>query len=78
MLAAGGFPLVNEKIDLKQLFEPNDIASFSNVEDLKDKINFFSKNSSAKIKMTNSARKKLIGEHTFSTRLSQALKSLSL
>jgi len=72
--ACGGFQLVDDRIAVKELFEPDkEIVFFSSVEEAKDKANFYLKNDSLRQEIALAAQKKVLQFHTYQHRLEKMI-----
>lgn len=69
ILASGGFLLTDERKDLKEFFEiSKQLETYSGVEDLIDKINFYLKNLNIAQKIAQLGKFEVAKHHTFSAR----------
>jgi spore maturation protein CgeB len=75
---AGSFVLTDHQKDMDDLFEiGKEAVCYENLEDLKHKITFYSKNNIIREKIVLAAQKRIMAEHTYSHRLESLLKTLS-
>lgn len=69
ILASGGFLLTDEREDLSEFFEiSKQLETYSNIEDLIDKINFYLKNLNIAQKIAQLGKFEVAKKHTFSVR----------
>lgn len=69
ILASGGFLLTDEREDLKEYFKiSKQLETYSNIEDLIDKINFYLKNLNIAQKIAQLGKFEVAKKHTFSAR----------
>ncbi len=66
--ASGGFVLNDKQGDLEELFEKDEIVVYSSIDDLKEKIKYYSNNESARRRISENAFIHIIKEHTYLTR----------
>ncbi|MFQ5672110.1 MAG: glycosyltransferase [Nitrospinales bacterium] len=72
--ACGAFQLVDERSELHECFRAGEeIVTFKNLEDLKNKIGFFLENPNERKTIAARARKRVLSEHTFEHRLKEML-----
>lgn len=77
ILASGGFLLTDEREDLKEFFEiSKQLETYSDIEDLIDKINFYLKNLNIAQKIAQSGKFEVAKSHTFSARAKKCAKIL--
>jgi len=63
--------------DLELCFEPNkEIIVFENIEDLKDKVNYFLVNSKEYLKVLDKGKKRVLCNHTYQNRIEKVLKEI--
>jgi len=62
---SGNFQLVDEKETIKKLFGQNELATYSNMEDLTKKINYFLKEKGLIFSIAKKAMERAISQHTF-------------
>jgi spore maturation protein CgeB len=72
----GGFVLSDHQADLDELFEPDEVARYDSAETIVDKIDYFISHSAERSAISDRARKKILGEHTYVHRIDSILKSL--
>ena len=74
LAAAGAFQLADERSLLSELFVPGEeIVTFSNTQDMKDKIGYYLAHPDERIKITAKARARIFREHTYQHRLDTML-----
>lgn len=72
--ACGGFQLVDERSELHECFRAGEeMVTFENLEDLKNKIDFYLENESERKTLAAKARARVLSEHTFEHRLTEML-----
>lgn len=77
ILASGGFLLTDEREDLKEFFEiSKQLETYSSIEDLIDKIDFYLKNLNIAQKIAQSGKFEVAKSHTFSARAKVCAKNL--
>lgn len=75
---AGGFQITNNKPGLDQLFTiGKEIATYENVNDLKEKLDYYLSNESERLKIANAAYNRAHAEHTYKHRLELLLDTVS-
>jgi spore maturation protein CgeB len=67
--ACGGFVISDWRQDLGRLFGKEEIASYTNIDDLREKIKHFLAYPEEREEMARRARKRVLGEHTFLHRM---------
>ncbi|MBN8555727.1 MAG: glycosyltransferase family 1 protein [Deltaproteobacteria bacterium] len=65
VLAVGGFPLTDERGDLPRLFKKNEIATYQNIEEASEKIDYFLSHESERQKISAAGREKVRSRHTY-------------
>ncbi|MDZ7798473.1 MAG: glycosyltransferase [Patescibacteria group bacterium] len=75
--SAGGFQLAEEKKAIKEMFPNNEIVCYENLEDLKNLVKYYLKNSKSRKAKINEARKIVIKKHTYKNRASKILNNLN-
>ena len=70
---SGGFLLTDNQEDLRILFDKNEIAVYSNEEDLKDKVNYYSQNQNTRKRISDSAMKSIRDRHTYVHRIARLI-----
>lgn len=75
--ACGGFLLTDKQSDLCELFSNDEVAVYSNVEELVDKVKFFLNNEKERLRISCNARKRILGEHTYFHRLKKIRQSIT-
>lgn len=71
--AAGGFLLTDDQETVWELFEPDEVAVYRSVEELRELIPRFLKDASARITCIERARNRILHEHTYEHRLQTLL-----
>lgn len=66
--ASGGFVLNDKQSDLEELFEKDEIVSYCSIDELKEKIQYYSNNESARRRISENALIRIIKEHTYLNR----------
>lgn len=77
VLAAGGFALTDERAELWDLFEKDEIATYSSPEELKDKITYYLSRPDLRAKMIEAGRRKVFAKHTYKHRLASLVETMS-
>ena len=73
----GSFVLTDKQADLPELFDlATEAIVYESVDDLKEKIRYYSENDSARHAIIQAAQKRILGEHTYVHRIALLLKSL--
>lgn len=73
----GAFQLINWRYGLNQLFlEDKEIVSFNSVEDLKNKLPYWLKNSEKRAEIRYNGKKRAYADHTYALRLNLLLDTL--
>ncbi|MBI5091479.1 MAG: glycosyltransferase [Candidatus Hydrogenedentes bacterium] len=68
--AAGGFVLTDAQPELERLFDSKtEVASYSSLEECRDLFRFYRAHPDARRQITERARKRVLGEHTYTHRL---------
>lgn len=74
LASAGAFQLVDERSLLSELFETgSEIITFSNTNDLKEKINFYLHHPEERRKAIEKSRTRVLKDHTYNHRLKEML-----
>ncbi|QPJ66026.1 MAG: glycosyltransferase [Candidatus Nitrohelix vancouverensis] len=72
--ACGGFQLVDERSELAELFRVDEeIAVFSSIEELKEKINYYLKHPDERLEIIAKGRARVLAEHTMAHRMREML-----
>ena len=58
IMGNGLLTFIDEKVQMKDFFNKNEIIFYSNINDLSDKINFYSKNDEIRQKIASNGKKK--------------------
>jgi spore maturation protein CgeB len=75
--AAGGFQIVDARPGLGQLFdEGSEIVSFSDVKDLKNKIDYYLREPELRQDLAEAGRKRARQDHTYRMRVEMMLKTI--
>jgi hypothetical protein len=74
VLGAGGFPLVDRREELYDLFEKDEIASYSSLEECKDLIQYYLKNEDQRLKMLSKGREKVFAKYTYDHCMAKVVK----
>ena len=70
----GAFQLVDKRKEIPHLFEVGkEIIWFENINDLREKINYYLKNRDERIKIAVRARQRVLNEHTYDKRMEEML-----
>lgn len=71
---AGGFQLLQHSGDLLGLYEKDkEVVCFASASDLRDKVAYYLENEGERVAIAQRARKRTLGEHTFTHRMSAIL-----
>jgi spore maturation protein CgeB len=73
---AGGFVISDRQKDLVTLFRPQEIATYENVRDLQEKAGFYLDHETERRKISELARKRILGEHTYAHRMQRIISFL--
>jgi spore maturation protein CgeB len=63
--ASGGFLLTDDQDDLHQLFRNNELATFSSLEELSDRVRYFLIKIGEREAISSRARARILSEHTY-------------
>jgi len=63
--ACGGFVLSDERSELRDMFEEDEIISYNSIEDLIDKVGYYLNNDIKRDEIAKKARCKVLREHTY-------------
>ncbi len=66
--ACGGFVINDMQKDLEELFEKDEIVTYSSIDELRQKVKYYSKNEAARSRITQLAFEHIIKEHTYLNR----------
>lgn len=66
--ACGSFVINDRQGDLNELFESNEIVTFSSTEDLQEKVRYYSCHEAERIRVIELAYKRILNEHTYINR----------
>lgn len=73
LACCGAFQLVDKRKLLPEMFAENELATFSDMTELKEQINFYLANPAARQEMANRARARVLKEHTYQNRMQTLL-----
>ena len=76
--ACGAFLLTDRQKDLESLFNDEEVAVYSCVEELIEKVNFFLRNEKERKRISGCARKRILEEHTYLHRFKQICKKVNI
>ncbi|MCD4650288.1 MAG: glycosyltransferase [Candidatus Cloacimonetes bacterium] len=77
IMACGGFQLVDKRKYLPELFvEGEEIVTFSGLEDLKEKIDYYLTHEDERMRIANNGRRKVLNNHTYTHRIEEMLRAL--
>ncbi len=71
--AAGGFLLSDDQPDMHELFQSGEMALFSSIEDLCDKVNYYLRHPAKGDQIGRRAFRRIVNEHTYSHRIAAIL-----
>ena len=71
--ACGGFVISDEQKDLQELFGKDEIVTFSDFDDLKEKVVFYKTRESERMRISRNARERIVKEHTYAHRITTML-----
>lgn len=75
--ACGGFQLVDHRSELPELLKPGrEVVTFESVDEIPALLNRYASDPDARAQIAESARARVLREHTYSHRMRQALQSL--
>lgn len=75
VLGCGGFLLTNYQEELPEIYEPGkEIETFSSKEELLDKVDFYLKNESARVKIARAGYERTLACHTYEHRIEEMIK----
>ena len=72
--AAGGFLITDAQEDLDEFYEPDEIVTYTGLDELEDKVRFFLTNPQERLGYIERAQKRIAARHTHRHRL-QALEA---
>lgn len=75
--AVGGFPITDVRNEIFDYFEPTEVATYTNLEEAKDKIKFYLKNDSLRHKMSERGREITLQKLTYEAEMSRLISQLS-
>jgi spore maturation protein CgeB len=78
LAACGAFQLVDERTLLEDLFEPEEIAVFSDMDELEEKIDYFLTRPEEREAYARRARERIMAEHTYAHRMQSLIDFVSL
>lgn len=74
IMACGGFQLVDRRILLPELFvEGEDIITFNSLNDLREKIDYYLRNETERIRTAKRGQGKVLNSHTYKNRVEQMI-----
>ena len=76
--SCGGFVISDMQDDLKEIFESDEVAVYSSVEELREKVEYFRINEKEREEISGRARARILKEHTYAKRLETIMKMLSI
>jgi spore maturation protein CgeB len=71
--ACGAFQLVDERLLLPEMFEPDELATFSSLDDLKAKVDYYLAHPAERAALAARGRARVLREHTYQARLRRLL-----
>lgn len=71
--ACGAFQLVDRRRLLPELFTEDEMATFSDMDELHEKITYYLKNSEERLAVAAKGRKRTLAEHTYKQRMARLL-----
>ncbi|OPZ60627.1 MAG: hypothetical protein BWY87_00355 [Deltaproteobacteria bacterium ADurb.Bin510] len=71
--ACGGFVLTDERASLRELFEPDEIASYTREDELVELTGYYLKHAAERTAFAEKARARVLREHTYGRRLDELL-----
>lgn len=74
--ACRAFQLVDERTLLRELFDESEIVTFGNIKDLKNKIQYFLSDDSARKEFSTRAYRRVTRQHTYLHRMTELIKIL--
>lgn len=77
ILAAGGFPLTDDRECLSELFTSEEVATYGSLEELRDKISYYLTHDAERKKMADAGRKRVLSSHTYEHRAREILRLVS-
>lgn len=63
--ACGGFVFSDERSELREMFEEDEIISYNSIEDLIDKVGYYLNNDIKRDEIAKKARHRVLREHTY-------------
>ncbi|MDD3051281.1 MAG: glycosyltransferase, partial [Candidatus Cloacimonetes bacterium] len=74
IMACGAFQLVDRRDALLEFFiEDEEIVTFSSIQELREKINYYLKNEEERKRIAQNAQRKVLGMHTYQHRLTEII-----
>ncbi len=70
---SGNFQLVDKRILLKELLSADEVASYSSIKELKNKIDYYLKDEKSRNEITQKTRARVLKDHTYEARLKEML-----
>jgi spore maturation protein CgeB len=67
--ACGGFVLMDERSDLREMFDEDEIVSYKSSKDLINKIKYYLKSDSERVEIAGRTKRKVLAEHTYLHRI---------
>ena len=71
------FQLSEFKPSIREIFDEDEVATYSEIDELNDKVNFFLKEPEQRQKMVLKAREKVLSEHLYSHRMKTIIDSIN-
>ncbi|MGE4193460.1 MAG: glycosyltransferase [Pseudodesulfovibrio sp.] len=73
LAACGAFQLVDKRTLMDELFADDELASFSSIDELREKIDYFSSRPEERQKYAERARARVLKDHTYACRMNELL-----
>lgn len=73
LAACGAFQLVDTRSCLPDMFEADELATFSSIQELKEKIDYYLQNPAEREKVAAKSRERVLAEHTYAKRMEKLL-----
>jgi spore maturation protein CgeB len=79
IIASGGFVITNFRDELENLFKVGEeVVCFKDIEDLKEKVEFFLKNKGLRKEIVSKAQKRFLANHTYRERMRTILATMQV
>ncbi|MBN8555264.1 MAG: glycosyltransferase family 1 protein [Deltaproteobacteria bacterium] len=76
VLGAGGFPLLDSREEVYEMFTQDEIATYTTIDEAKDKIRFYLQNETERKRIAENGRKKVFANYTYRDRMKSLIATM--